>query len=153
MTLVYPIQGAGVLLGLKKLRIGKGTYVGFGGRVKLVRESIEEAAVRELEEESGLIAKVENLEYRGYLKIHNPKYEDLGVLIVHIFTLTVWEGEPHETDEMIPKWFQKSRLPWARMRESEEYWLPAVLNGRRVEVEIWYDIQEKIQYMRTDIVE
>ena len=141
MTLVYPIKEDKILLGLKKLRIGQGTYVGFGGRVDS-NESIEEAAVRELKEECGLIASTTNLVDRGYLKIHNPKYETLGVLRIHIFTLTSWKGRVCETEEMKPQWFRRKSFLWHKMRESEAYWLPAVLNGRKVQVEIWYDTNE-----------
>ncbi len=151
MTLVYPVKDTQTLLGLKKLRIGQGTYVGFGGRVE-PNESIEETAIRELQEECGLTTSTGNLINRGCLKIHNPRYAALGVLKIHIFTLTSWKGTTHETDEMKPEWFERKRMPWEKMRESEAYWLPAVLNGRKVEVEIWYDIAENLKKMRVGII-
>ena len=144
MTLVYPINGNRILLGLKKLRIGAGTYVGFGGRVG-PGETIKEAAIRELQEESGLAAQIDDLHCRGILIIHNPRYSaKLGVLKIHIFTITSWEGEPHSTEEMDPCYFEKNSLPWDKMRESEHYWLPAVLNGRIVNAEIVYDKKESL---------
>ncbi|XP_062359656.1 oxidized purine nucleoside triphosphate hydrolase isoform X2 [Cinclus cinclus] len=52
-TLVLVVQPSRVLLGMKKRGFGAGLWNGFGGKVQ-PGESIEEAARRELLEESGL---------------------------------------------------------------------------------------------------
>ncbi|PJE75822.1 hypothetical protein COV04_02660 [Candidatus Uhrbacteria bacterium CG10_big_fil_rev_8_21_14_0_10_48_11] len=54
LCIVY--QHANSLLGLKKRRFGAGKWDGFGGKVE-TEETIEEAAKRELEEESGVVAQ------------------------------------------------------------------------------------------------
>ena len=59
-TLCIPINGDEILLGMKKRGFGIGKYNGFRGKVKL-GETIEEATLRELQEESGLCSKVEHL--------------------------------------------------------------------------------------------
>ena len=54
-TLVFPVIGQPVqkmLLGMKKVRFGRGKYNGFGGKAD-EGESMRAAAVRELREESG----------------------------------------------------------------------------------------------------
>ncbi len=155
MTLVYPLdrQRQEILFGLKKVRIGAGTYVGFGGRVN-EGETVAQAAVRELQEECGLTVAIDQLQQVGYLTIHNPRYPELGNLLIHVFTVPVLEqqqGEPRESDEMTPYWLPLDELPWGKMRESERYWLPAVLRGWYVTGEIWYDERERLVSMTTSI--
>lgn len=151
MTLVYPVDGQGVWLGLKLKRIGVGTRVGFGGRVK-EGETLEEAAIRELQEECGLIISVDQLQPVGWLIVHNPHYEaKLGVLRIRVFTISEWEGVPRPSDEMVPDWFALDRLPWDKMRESERYWLPPVLAGCRVKAKILYDEDEQLVNMSVSI--
>ena len=64
LTLVLVFDNTRILLGLKKRGFGEGRWNGFGGKVE-DGESIEEAAYRELTEESGVSAK--KLTKRGEL--------------------------------------------------------------------------------------
>ena len=141
MTLVYPRRGTQVLLGLKKLRIGNGKFGGFGGRVEQ-GESIKSAAVRELKEECGITVEIGDLSESGLLKVCDQKYPELGTLMVHIFTTDDWSGEPQNTKEMTPCWFDINELPWDRLRKSDWLWLEDVLCGKIVEAEISYDKNE-----------
>lgn len=152
MTLVYPIDQKNnrILLGLKKVRIGEGTHVGFGGRVE-PGETIFHSAVRELEEESSLIANESALSLQGRLLIRNKKYQDLGRLEIPIFTLNSWVGVPVDSSEIAPQWFDLQEIPWNSMRESERYWLPAVLKGWKTFVDIWYNKNEVIEKMTVKI--
>ncbi len=85
-TLVFPVIGKPikkVLLGMKKRGMGQGKWNGFGGKLK-PGETIEECALRELEEESGLIGKEENLQWVGRIEFYfagespyNNIYEDV----------------------------------------------------------------------------
>ena len=52
---------------------------------------------------------------------------------IHAFIVTKWEGEPSETDEMRPCWFKQSAIPYDRMWEDNQYWLPRVLQGEKLE--------------------
>ncbi|KAM9844137.1 oxidized purine nucleoside triphosphate hydrolase isoform 2-T3 [Aulostomus maculatus] len=94
LTLVLVVQPGRVLLGMKKRGFGAGKWNGFGGKVQ-TGESIEDAARRELQEESGLT--VDTLE-----KIGNIKFEFVGetqLLDVHIFRADAFHGEPTESDD------------------------------------------------------
>ena len=53
LTLCIPIKENGVLLGLKKRGFGSGRWNGFGGKVE-EGETIEQATLRELDEEVGI---------------------------------------------------------------------------------------------------
>lgn len=52
MTIVIPLQGARVLLGMKTRGFGAGWYNNFGGK-PLPGETIEQATARELKEKCG----------------------------------------------------------------------------------------------------
>lgn len=116
-----------VLLGLKMSGFGEGKYVGFGGKIE-AGESITQAALRELEEESGLRARTQDLEARGRLTFifpHKPEWDHQ----VHLFVVREWRGRVRESDELQPAWFQVGQIPYARMWDDCRYWLPRVLAG------------------------
>jgi 8-oxo-dGTP diphosphatase/2-hydroxy-dATP diphosphatase len=135
--LVYLIDSENqkVLLGLKKVRFGAGKWNAFGGKVDQ-SESIEEATVRELKEESGLTGKTDDLVKLGVNLFH---YLGLETSEVHIFTLHKWLGEPVETEEMRPQWFSFDNLPNDSMWASDKPWLPKLLNEEAFSGEFWFD--------------
>ncbi len=114
VTLCFPLanrESPIVLLGLKKRGFGQGKYVGFGGKIE-AGETVEEAAVRELEEETGLQATVEDLEPAGRLMFLFPARPEWDHL-VHVYQLRHWQGKPQESAEMRPQWFAVDAIPYA----------------------------------------
>lgn len=129
-TLVFPVRSGEVLLGLKKRGFGEGKWNGFGGKVE--DERIRDAAVRELEEESGLRATPSDLEDAGIIVfrfIDQPEWD----LRVHVFVLERYTGCVTESEEMRPEWFSKTQVPFDVMWEDDRHWLPYVLERRSVE--------------------
>uniref|UniRef100_A0A8C3JMT2 Oxidized purine nucleoside triphosphate hydrolase n=1 Tax=Calidris pygmaea TaxID=425635 RepID=A0A8C3JMT2_9CHAR len=92
-TLVLVVQPTRVLLGMKKRGFGAGLWNGFGGKVQL-GESIEEAARRELLEESGLT--VDTLQKMGRITFEFVGNSEL--MDVHIFRADEFHGEPTESE-------------------------------------------------------
>ena len=112
-------------------------------------ESLEESALRELWEESGL--QGEDLHWRGcvrYLYDTKPKAwacvlrhfdavcgswvgleASWKVLEVNVFDLFSWQGEERETEEMAPKWFLESEIPLQSMWADDAHWLLQYLRG------------------------
>ena len=50
-----------------------------------------------------------------------------------------WSGEPRESEEMVPEWFDVASLPLGQMWDDEAYWLPRVLAGETLAGVITYD--------------
>ena len=130
-TLCFPVRGhppAQVLLGLKKTGLGAGKLNGFGGKLE-PGETAAEAAARELREESGVQAH--GLQPMAHLTFYFPARPEWDQ-IVHVFLAHQWEGEPVESREMRPEWFEASAIPFDRMWADDAHWLPLVLQGQMV---------------------
>ncbi|NWX91463.1 8ODP triphosphatase, partial [Nothoprocta ornata] len=124
-TLVLVVQPPRVLLGMKKRGFGAGLWNGFGGKVQ-PGESIEEAARRELLEESGLT--VDTLQKTGQITFEFVGSSEL--MEVHIFRADDFHGEPKESEEMRPQWFQLDEVPFNHMWPDDAYWFPLVLQKK-----------------------
>ncbi len=126
LTLAIVYRNKRILLGLKKSGFGVGRWNGFGGKVES-GESIEEAAVRELQEESGIIAK--EIEKVGVLDF---EFENLPeTLEVHVFRVNDFDNEAIETEEMSPKWFDIEKIPFDLMWSDDVYWMPYFLENKK----------------------
>ncbi len=137
-TLVLLRKDNEILLGMKKRGFGEGRYNGIGGKIKS-GETPEEAMVRESQEEIAVkpveyikMGKVE------FLELYKGKKENV---VFHLYIATKWEGEPKESDEMIPKWFSISEIPYQQMFPDDKYWLPLVLEGKKVNAFFEFDEQ------------
>ena len=126
MTNCIVVRESSVLLGMKKRGFGMGRWNGFGGKLR-EGESLQEGALRELQEESGLRAL--SLEEMGVLIFEQ---EDIKVLHeMHIFLCKDFQGSPVETEEMSPRWFSRDEIPYEDMWADDRYWLPLFLEGKK----------------------
>ncbi len=127
LTLLFVHEHPNVLLGMKKRGFGKGNWNGFGGKVDK-GETVEEATIRELKEEAGITVHENDMRKHGVLTF---SFEDTpDILDVHIFSANKHDGEPTETEEMLPKWFSVDDIPYDSMWSDDIYWLPELLQGR-----------------------
>lgn len=126
LTLCIVHQGNRVLLGMKKKGFGVGRWNGFGGKVE-PGETVEAAARREIKEEAGI--EVKDLEKIGMVDFEFKGKE--GVLEVSIFRSTDFTGEPVESDEMKPRWFDIDKIPFAEMWPDDIHWFPLFLSGKK----------------------
>jgi len=137
-TLCFLIDNSHVLLAMKKRGFGVGKWNGTGGKIE-EGESIEQAAVRETREEIGATPRL--LEKVAVLTFHFA--EEVAKLGKSeeciVFICKQWDGEPIETEEMKPKWFEKTKLPFEIMWDDDPIWLPLVLKGEKVNGEFWFD--------------
>jgi len=126
LTLCLVCQDGKVLLGMKKRGFGAGRWNGFGGKLS-PGESIIEAAKREIFEEAEI--KVEKMEKVGEVDFEfqgNPE-----IMNVHIFKADSFLGEPSETEEMKPQWFDTNSLPFVDMWPDDIHWMPLFFAGKK----------------------
>lgn len=138
VTLCFLLREAGsgteVLLGLKRTGFGTGKIVGIGGHVE-AGESDAEAVVREVWEEVGIVVLQEELAHAGVVEFIFPARPEWN-MSCRLFTSRQWEGEPGESSEIIPEWFDTAELPIDRMWQDAEHWLPPALAGALIDVVI-----------------
>lgn len=138
-TVIFLLKDDKVLLGYKKRGFGKGYYVGIGGKVDS-HEAIEDAAIRELDEEIAIQADSNDLKKVGIVRFKFPHVLDNSWNFdVHVFTLHNWINEPVESDEIKPKWFEIKKLPLSEMWDDAQYWLPQILKGEKINKEFIFN--------------
>ncbi|MCR8455531.1 MAG: 8-oxo-dGTP diphosphatase [Candidatus Korarchaeota archaeon] len=126
-TLLYIVENGKVLLIKKKRGLGAGLYNGIGGKVEEGEVPLQ-AVIRECIEEIG--AEPLEIEWVGLLEFYND-----GVLygFVHVFKARGLKGEPRESEEAAPMWFEIDKIPYDKMWEDDKFWLPLVLEeGKKV---------------------
>ena len=132
-TLLFVIRDGQILLIHKKRGLGHGKINGPGGRLE-PGETPLEAAIREVQEEVGMTIPKTALHAVGEITFRFPFMEAFNHF-VHVFVATAWEGDPIETDEMLPNWFPVNAIPFNRMWQDDIYWLPIVLEGKTLSAE------------------
>lgn len=131
-TLCFCVRGDSVLLGMKKRGFGAGKWNGYGGKVA-EKESPRTAAARELKEESGLSVTEHTLEQVALVRFY---FDGSQLFECHVFLAKDWEDEPSESEEMKPRWFSISQLPFTEMWVADSKWIPLILTGKKLEVEV-----------------
>lgn len=127
LTTTFVEKGGAILLGRKKRGFGVGRYFGFGGKVE-PGESILQAALRELREE----ACIEAVRYEKCAVV-TFRFDTMAQpWEMHAYRVLEYAGEPAETAEMAPAWFDRSALPYGEMWEDAALWIPTVLEGKNI---------------------
>jgi len=133
-TLAIIEDGDRALLAMKKRGFGEGWWNGYGGKVE-PDETIDQAMVRELYEESGVSAK--KFGKRAVLEFFFAGTEK--IVEMHVYDVTEFTGEPVETDEMAPKWFAKPDIPYDNMWPADRDWMPLFFDGKNIEGRAVFD--------------
>ncbi|HVQ43653.1 MAG TPA: 8-oxo-dGTP diphosphatase [Candidatus Saccharimonadia bacterium] len=147
VTLVFLRRPGELLLAMKKRGFGAGHWNGVGGKLE-AGETYEAAARREVTEEIGV--EVGALTEAGMLRFYferDPGFEMQNILC-RVYVCEVWVGEPMETEEMAPRWFDERELPYDEMWADDRYWLPEVLVGKYIEAEFLFGGEGEVLDMR-----
>lgn len=150
-TLLFLRSGDQLLLALKKRGFGAGKWNGVGGKLE-TGESLEDALVRECIEEIGVTptswTAVAELDF-----VQDAETDEPWHMFVYAYIADAWSGEPSESEEMRPKWFHAEDLPYGAMWDDDEFWLPHVLDGKKVIGRFTFDINDRLLTHDIEVVE
>ena len=118
-----------LLLAFGKKGFNAGRYNGVGGKIKK-NETPEEAMLRRVKEEMAITPT--NYEKVGYLEFDEYYEKEKQRVALHLYIASEWDGEPMETDTVIPHWFHIKDSPYDRMFPDDKYWLPLILAGKKI---------------------
>lgn len=140
-TLLFFVKDGQILLAMKKRGFGAGKWNGVGGKIE-AGESIEEALVRECQEEIGVTPKtwrrVAELDFQEF---HNGQPTHI---YCHVYLADDWQGEPSESEEMSPAWFDIEDIPFNEMWDDDKYWLKRVLKGEILQASFVLNEENKV---------
>lgn len=141
LSLLFLRKNDQVLLAMKKRGFGEGRWNGVGGKVEL-GETVQSAMVRESQEEIG----VTPIEYEKVADIRFDEFfkGEPTLMHVHVFLASHWKGEPTESEEMAPRWFSTDKIPYEKMWADDPYWLPQVLEGKKISADFKLDKSDAI---------
>jgi len=131
-TLCLFLKNNRILLAMKKRGFGQGKWNGVGGKIDEEKgdRDILAATIRETKEEIGVL--VNDLEKVALLRFRFPYQIDWNQ-DVHVFLAKKWQGQPKESEEMLPKWFKTNTIPYEAMWDDDKIWLPHILEGKKLE--------------------
>lgn len=114
-----------LLLGLRKSKHGNGTWCPPGGHMEY-GESIEQAAVRETKEETGLTISLQDVVLKG---VTSDFYQESGkhYITLHLYCLR-YKGNPKVLEEdkcVCWKWFDLNNLPSPLMLSNQNFFKQA----------------------------
>lgn len=141
-TVVFLRDGDRILLAMKKRGFGVGKWNGPGGKLES-GETVEQAMVRECQEEVGVTPLAWQLMAELDF-IQDADTDSPWHLYGYVYVCERWEGEPTESEEMMPKWFSIDRIPYTTMWDDDEFWLPQILRGQKVVGKFTFDIDDKM---------
>ncbi len=141
VTLAMFVRDRKILLAMKKRGFGTGNWNGYGGKL-LEGEAVLDAAMREIEEESGVRVEEEHLEHLGTLDFYFTDKPDWDQRCM-VYRITKWDGEPVESEEMKPQWFSFDEMPYESMWKGDDQWFPFFLRGERFSGEVHFGEEGK----------
>lgn len=139
-TLLFVVRGDQILLIRKKRGLGEGKINGPGGKVD-PGETPFQCALRETQEE--LLIDATGVRELGELSF---QFADGLSIHVHVFRADGYHGEPTETPEAQPLWFDINKIPYDEMWVDDRHWLPHLLAEQRFDGRFIFDGDAMLDY-------
>lgn len=142
-----------ILLAMKKRGFGKNRWNGTGGKQDPEKgdKDVVDSAIRETEEEIKI--KPKNPERVAIFDFYFPEDKKDFNQQVHLFLFREWEGEPKESEEMLPRWFGINEIPYENMWDDDKHWMPHILKGKKLKAKFFFDKNDKVIEKFIDFVE
>lgn len=138
-----------ICLAMKKRGFGVNRWNGYGGKLD-ENESVLDAVIRETQEEIMVIPT--NFYKVAEIAFSFPNKSDWNQFC-HVYFCTEWDGQPAETEEMKPKWFSVSEIPFKEMWPDDVFWLPKVLEGFLIQANFSFGENDAILAQEIKVVE
>ena len=125
-TICYIEQDGKYLMLLRNKKekdVNEGKWIGVGGKF-LDGESPEECMLREVEEETGLIA--DEFQARGILTFSSKGWEQE---YIHVFTISRFHGTLRKCTEGELHWIEKEKILDLALWEGDKIFLPLLIKG------------------------
>lgn len=140
-TLCFLLKDNQILLAMKKRGFAEGKWNGAGGKPANIDKDIEATAIRETFEEIGVIPK--SLQQMAVLNFYFLDKSEWSQQVI-VYTTKKWMGNPSESEEMAPKWFDINEIPYDQMWEDDKFWLPQILKGIKIEANFLFNKEQKM---------
>ena len=140
-TLLFLRKDDQILLAMKKRGFGANLWNGVGGKVNS-NETLHEALIRECQEEIG-VTPIDFAQIATHDFINDAATEPWKQQ-VHVFFCDTWDGEPTESEEMAPQWYNVAEIPYDTMWQDDQMWLPLALKGRKIRSTFSFDQNDDI---------
>jgi len=146
-TLVFVVEenASRILLIEKKRGLGAGLVNGPGGRLE-PGESPLDCAIRETHEELG-ITPLDPVQIGTLLFqfVGDNKLSGHSIL-GYVFRATTFTGTPTETDEATPLWTPLDQIPYQRMWQDDQLWLPLLIKAQPFVGKFVFDDQLMLEH-------
>jgi 8-oxo-dGTP diphosphatase len=103
-------------------------------------ETLVACAIRETFEELEIILDPEQLQKISTIIFHVAGVPDFRVTVFYSNQHT---GTPHETDDMIPGWYDIGNLPYDQMLEGDRKWFEKAARGEKFNANVYYKSRAK----------
>lgn len=148
-VVAFLVEGEKVLL-IERIKtsngLGEGNLAGVGGKVgdeeHIKDETIEEALVREVQEEIKILATAYRCMGNVKFLYENDSEKNMKMAV---YRIDRWKGTPQKTEVAVPDWHLISNLPTDRMFTDAEYWLLRALNGELINATFLFDENHKVK--------